>query len=323
MDVLVLGGTQFLGREIVLTLLAAGHRLTIFNRGVSPDDLPAAVERLRGDREAGEAGLAALVGRTWDAAIDLSGYQPAAVRASAALLRAQGVSRYLYVSAVMAYGDTHQCPVEETHPLVAPLFAPVTEIDNNAYGRLKAACEQVVREIYGADGICLRPQSVAGPGDPSGRYTYWVRRAELGGEMLAPGDGTDHLQVVDVRDLARFVQTVLENDLRGAFNVAGPRLTWAGFLAMLGAQQLVWVPATVLEAAGLTFVELPVFRPEDGPFAGLMDVSNARAVAAGLTVTPPAVTAADTRAWLRGRDLPLRLSPEREAAVITLARLDG
>ena len=66
-----------------------------------------------------------------------------------------------------------------------------------------------------------------------------MQRALQGGEMLAPGDGSDHLQVIDVRDLARFARTVIENDLGGAFNLAGPRLTWAEFMKILGAENIV------------------------------------------------------------------------------------
>ena len=82
--------------------------------------------------------------------------------------------------------------------------------------------------------------------------------------MLAPGDGYDHLQVIDARDLARFTVAVVENDLSGSFNLAGPRLTWAEFMKVLGAQNIVWVSARIVKAAGLTEDELPLYRPEGG-----------------------------------------------------------
>ena len=105
--------------------------------------------------------------------------------------------------------------------------------------------------------------------------------------MLAPGDGTDHLQYIDVRDVARFVKTVIEHDFSGIFNLSGPRLTWSEFVNLLGAKNVSWVPASVLETKGVTEFELPLFRRERGPRSGLMDVSNEKAMAAGLVLTAP------------------------------------
>jgi 2'-hydroxyisoflavone reductase len=324
MRILVLGGTQFVGRHIVEAFLSAGHTVSILTRGRTPDELPASVERLRGDRDAGTAGIEALApGRTWDACVDVSGYAPKAVRASAERLR-ERVKRYVFISAVRVYGDPDQRPVRETHPLLPPAHEDVTEIDDETYGPLKVACEDVVREVYGGEqrATVLRPQVVAGPHDPSGRYTYWVNRAAaaMNTEMLAPGDGSDHVQVIDARDLARFVVTVVEDELGGAFNLAGPRITWAEFLAILGAKRLVWVSADILRNAGVTFQELPLYRPERGRLASLMEVSSERAQAAGLTLTDPADTARDTRTWSLGADIPLALSPEREAELMRAAR---
>ena len=110
----------------------------------------------------------------------------------------------------------------------------------------------------------LRPQIVAGPYDPLDRFSYWVRRVARGGVMLAPGDGSDHVQVIDARDVGRFVQTACERGLAGSFNLAGPRLTWAEFLSSLGACDMVWVLSDVLRAAGVTESELPLYRRDGG-----------------------------------------------------------
>jgi 2'-hydroxyisoflavone reductase len=319
MRVLILGGTQFLGRHIVETLLAAGHTLSVLNRGVSPDPLPPQVERLRGDRDEGPPGLQALMGQTWDVCVDVSGYTPRQVRASAEALRAN-VKRYVFISAVSVYGEPQDRPVSETHPRLPPAGEHVTEVNGETYGALKVACENIVEQVYGDRATLLRPQVIAGPGDPSGRYSYWVQGAERGGAMLAPGDGSDHLQVIDVRDLARFVVTVIERDLAGTFNLAGPRFTWARFITMLGAQNVAWVDAQTLLVAELSFNELPLFRPERGARSGLMDVNNERALAAGLTLTEPEVSLRDVRESLRGREPIAALSVQREAALIAKAR---
>lgn len=319
MQILVLGGTQFLGRHIVEQLLAAGHVVTLFNRGISPDPLPAAVERLRGDRDAGAAGLAALAGRRWDTCIDASGYTPAQLHASTAALHAH-VAHYVYISAVMVYGDPATGPVSETQPRLPPAADDVQEITGDTYGPLKVRCEDIVQAAFAGRCSVLRPQTVVGPHDPSGRCAYWLQRVERGGTMLAPGDGSDHLQVIDVLDLARFVVRVVEQPLCETFNLAGPRVTWADFLALLGAQDLAWVPAPRLLAAGLGFQQLPLYRPHGGRHAALMHVSSDRAQAAGLQLSDPAQTLRRIRAAGPLAALDTALTPAQEAALIALAQ---
>ena len=319
LHVLILGGTQFVGRHIAEALLAAGHRVTVFNRGKSIDELPTTVERLRGDRDEGASGLAALAGRSWDACIDVSGYTPRQVRASAKLLRGR-VKRYVFISAVSVYGDPQERPVVESCPRVEPAGEDVTEVVGAMYGRLKVTCENIIAEVYGDRCVILRPQIVAGPHDPYDRYSYWVRRAGQPGATLAPGDGADHVQVIDARDVADFVVIAVEKELTGAFNLAGPRLTWAEFVRTIGAEHVVWVAAEVLRAAGSTEFELPLFRPERGPRSGLMDVSSERARAVGLMPTSPQETVRCVRAWVQGKKCAPALSPQREAELIRIFR---
>ena len=324
MRVLILGGSGFIGQHLVRGLLAGGHAVTAFSRGRQAAALPAGTERLHGDRDAGAAGLTALTGRAWDACVDLSGYTPRQLRASSqALMRCVG--RYVYVSAVMAYAlpiEPIRRPVTEGHPLRLPAADDVTVVDGHTYGPLKVACEAIVTQAFGPRATVLRPQGVAGPGDNTLRHAYWVQRAALGpagGAMLAPGDGSDALQLIDVRDVAAFMRRVLEHDIAGVFNLAGPRLGWRQFMQLLGVAAPVWVPAAVLQAADLAFGELPLYRHADHPLAALMDVSSAQAQAAGLVVTDPARSIHDMQAWCRGRALGRPLSAEREAALIQAA----
>lgn len=318
MRIVVLGGTRFIGRHIVEALVSGEHQVSVFTRGRSADELPASVERLHGDRNDPAGGLDALRGRRWDACIDVSGYTPTQVRSSVELLRG-AVDRYLFISSVSVYQDVAG-PVLETHPLLEAAAADVTDITPETYGPLKVACERVVEEAFGRRSTILRPQIVAGPSDPTGRHTYWVQRAASAGPMLAPGDGNDYLQVVDVRDIARFTRTSIERHVDGVFNMSGPRMTWSAFMRVLGATDLVWVPARVLDDAGLTFAELPLFRPNGSEGSSLMDVSSARATAQEFTRTDPEVTVADVRRWLGGHPVTPALPPARERELIAAAR---
>jgi len=322
MKILILGGTRFIGRHIAEILSAAGHTVSLFNRGQSPDELPATVERLRGDRDQGLAGLAALQERTWDVCVDVCGYTPQRVRPSAELLHGK-VWRYVFVSTVSVYGDPLERPVLETHPRLPPADETVTEVDDKTYGPLKVACENIVLDIFGESSTLLRPQIVVGPHDPTGRFTYWAQRSLQGGKMLAPGNGLDHVQVIDVHDLARFAEKVIENDIRGSFNLSGPRLTWAKFLKILGAKDFVYVSDPILRSAGVTESELPLFRAENGPHSGLMHTSNELACAAGLMLTDTETTVKSVRTWMQGRPFTPLFSPEREAELIRLARPAG
>src|SRR5436305_3509144 len=141
MRILVLGGTQFLGRHVVEAALPRDHELTLFNRGQTKPDLFPDVEKLRGDRD---GDLAALEGRSFDAVVDTSGYVPRIVQETIDALG--DVGHYTFVSSISVYADLSTPPTEESP--VAQLKEP-TEEWREAYGELKALCERVVRDLAG------------------------------------------------------------------------------------------------------------------------------------------------------------------------------
>src|SRR3954470_8977575 len=112
MQLLVLGGTKFLGRHVVEAALARGDEVTIFTRGQTNPDLFPEAERLRGDRD---GDLGTLAGRSWDAVIDPSCYVPRIARQSGALL-CDSVGRHVFVSTVSVYGDSSK-PIDESTPV--------------------------------------------------------------------------------------------------------------------------------------------------------------------------------------------------------------
>ena len=327
MDILVLGGTQFIGRHIVDALTQAGHVVTVFTRGITPDPLPLSIKRLHGNRNEGPSCLRALRGRTWHACVDVSGYTPTQVRSSATALRAS-VSRYVYVSAVSVVDhrltDPVDTPVTESHTLLPAAADNITEISSDTYGPLKVACEGIVQTLFANRCTIVRPQVVAGEFDDSGRLSHWIGRAEssnVGGKsMLAPGDGSDYLQLIDVRDVAEFVGLAITQKRCGTFNLAGHRTTWASFMQMLGAQNVVWVPAKILRDAGLTFANLPLYREQGSARSSLMHVSCEAAMAEGLTLTPLAQTIQTMREWMGGHPFTPALSAQLEAQLIEKAR---
>jgi 2'-hydroxyisoflavone reductase len=214
---LLLGGTQFVGRTVAAAALAGGHDVTLFHRGRTGADLFPEAEHLLGDRD---GGLDALRGRDWDACVDVSGYLPRLVRDSSELLR-DAVSHLVFVSTISVYADL-AVPRDEDGPLAA-LDDPTTEeIGGGTYGGLKVLCEQSVRETLGDRAGIVRPGYIVGPHDHTGRFTWWVHRAVQGGTLPLPASIHRRAQFIDVRDLADFLLHAAVSPLAGTYNATGP-----------------------------------------------------------------------------------------------------
>ncbi|MBA3348370.1 MAG: NAD-dependent epimerase/dehydratase family protein, partial [Actinobacteria bacterium] len=281
MRLLILGGTKFLGRAIVDAALAGGHEVTLFNRGTTNAELYPDVEKLRGDRT---SDLSALEGRTWDAVVDVAGYVPAVVRASADALRDSG--RYVFISSISVYANFDE-PWDESGPVGELGDAPVDELaaDYSNYGPLKALCEAEVEAVFGERALIVRPGLIVGPHDPTGRFTYWPQRLARGGEILAPGQPERLAQFIDVRDLADWTIAAVERDLGGVYNATDSGIPWGELLA--GAA-VTWVTDEFLTEQGVgEWMELPLWIAGTG-----LRVDVSRIVAAGLGTRPLAETLA-------------------------------
>ena len=190
LDLLVLGGTLFAGREMVESARARGHRVTLFHRGRTNPSLFPDAEHLHGDRD---GGLGVLEDRRWDAVIDTSGYLPRVVRDSARML-ANAAPHYTFVSSISVYAEPYVPGFDESAPL-ATLDDPNDEtFDGSSYGPLKALSERAVTETFPGGVLHVRPGLIVGPHDPTDRFTWWTRRIPRGGEVLAPGHPTGPVQ---------------------------------------------------------------------------------------------------------------------------------
>lgn len=324
MRLLILGGTRFVGRHLTATALAAGHQVTLFHRGqTNPDWFPEA-EHLRGDRG---SDLSPLQGRRWDAALDVNGYLPKQVQASALLL-ADAVERYVFISTMSVYADFSVPTLREDSPLKQPQPGDESadEIPTRGYGRLKALCEKFVEEALPDRTLIVRPCIIVGPWDHTGRFEYWVERAARGGEVLAPGPPERPVQLIDARDLAAFVIRMVERQATGIYNATGPKdvLPMREMLETCrettgGDARFTWITDDFLAERG---VRLPFWQRGD---SGLVD--NTRAVSQGLTFRPLAETVRDVHAWVTehpsGQDSyrdpyrqPYDFTPEREAELL-------
>ena len=325
MRVLVLGGTIFLGRHVAAEALARGHEVTLFHRGRHGADLFPEAEHLTGDRAGDARDLTALEGRSWDVAVDTSGYQPADVAASSALLAAAGVEHLSFVSTCNVYPAWPGEVVTEDSPVW-------TEGDD--YGENKAACEREAEAALPGRVAQLRAGLLCGPHDNVFRLPWWVARIARGGEVLAPGDPDRTVQLIDARDLAAFILDLGEARTPGAFNATAPagqttmRETLEAAVAATGSDaRLTWVPDEALQARGGRGLDRgPAVDPRGG---GAGDVPDRRiAGRGGGPALPPGGrdrrrrvgVAAGGRARRRGRGLALRA---RRDGALTRARARG
>lgn len=293
----MLGGTSFVGRAIVDRALERGHAVTLFSRGQTGSDLFPDVPRRRGDRATGD--YASLADGSWDAVVDVSAYVPRHVQQAADALDGR-VGRYLFISTGSVYDHTRApaSGLAEDAPRLAPERG-TEDSDGPAYGPLKVACEDDAAARWGERLTTVRPGVVAGPYDPTDRFTSWVRTAARGGRVEVPGRLDQPVQVVDSRDHAHLVVALVEDDRAGTYNAVGPADP-----VTLG--ELV---ETCARAAGTT-VELeqvggtgPLVLPDE-TWWPMFRRSSAAARAVGLTATPLEQTAADVLAWDRERGEP-------------------
>ncbi len=326
MQILILGGTSFVGRYITEAALAANHQVTLFNRGETNPGLFAGAEEVRGDRD---GGLDALAGREWDAVIDVCGYVPRVVKQSVRALR-ESVEHYTFISSVSVYADRSKRGVDERASVDDHLDDPDTEeIDAQTYGPLKARCEAVVQQGFPGRSLIIRPGTVVGPHDPTDRFTYWPRRIAEGGDVLVPEPPERGLQFIDARDHGTWVMQMVENTQAGVFNAIGPpAMTSMRELFDTCAQAAdvdatpVWVDESFLLSEGVRpWRDLPMWMPTSQPSTrGMFHIDNNKAETTGLRVRPLHKTVADTLMWARTLppDHPWEagLSREREAELL-------
>lgn len=323
MKVLVIGGTIFLGRHLVAAARGRGHDVTIFTRGQHNPDLFPDIERLRGDRD---GNLDVLRGRRWDVVIDTCGNAPRLVRDSAMLL-ADAVEHYTYISSISAYADLNAPGIDEDAPLVTMADETVETVTGETFGPLKARCERAAEAAMPARVLTIRPGLIVGPHDPSDRFTYWPQRVARGGDVLAPiGPDASVRYIVDARDLAAWIVRMAEQRATGIFNALGPNypLTFGALLDTCKSvsdsdARFVWTPADFLAAQSVSpWIGLPLWVPPT--MTETHSVRADKAIAAGLTFRPLAETVADTLLWdaTRPADTERRagLTPDKERAVL-------
>jgi 2'-hydroxyisoflavone reductase len=318
---LILGGTIFLGRHIVQSALERGHEVTLFNRGRTGADLFPSVEKLHGDRD---GGLGALRGRRWDCVIDTSGYLPRLVRESAEFLK-NATSHYTFISTISVYADRQPLGIDENGLLQTLKDETTEEITAETYGGLKVLCEQAVESVMPNRNLLVRLGLLIGPHDPTGRFTYWVKRMAAGSEVLAPAPASRTVQFIDARDAASWIVRMSEEQALGPINVTGPTMAMGDCLSTcaqaLGSHaHVTWVDEAFLIERGVQpWSGLPLWTPPDG--SSIFAIQTQKAKERGLTCRPLAESVADTFQWASSAgdsssNPKIGLSRDREAQLL-------
>ncbi|MEM9648194.1 MAG: NAD-dependent epimerase/dehydratase family protein [Bacteroidota bacterium] len=301
LQLLVLGGTNYLGPAVVNAALRAGHEVTLFNRGITNPDLFPNVERLIGDRNLDSENLDALrSNRTWDYVIDTWPADPRMVERSAKLLQSR-VKAYAFTSSIAVYSDKTVPGITES----SPIHKVEEYLPGMSYYQSKVLCEEAVRSIFPKNHLITRPPGIHGKRDESWTLVYWLWRIRNGGDILAPGDGKDPLQYVDVNDVGHFTIQALESKAFGLYNTIGPRkepLLWQEFLNRVNSHygnkaNFIWVDKEFLEEKNVRpVVDLPMWESRTRR-SGRHTMDSQKAIASGLTFTAMGETFNNALNW--------------------------
>lgn len=317
LKILFLGGTGFLGPHTIEILVDHGHEVTLFNRG-NRDELFPDLELIEGNRivdvEPGLDPLKAAIdaGRRWDAVIDTASVHT--WTENAAQLLKDAADHYVYISSLSAYASTAGDGRSEGDELASMPDDVADSIDRlpydmRYYGAVKARSEAAAEKAFPGHATVIRPGLIVGPRDFTHRFTYWPARVREGGEVLAPGDPTDPVMFIDVRDLAAFVVKAIEDDLYGVYNANGPVdgvMTIGGLLdackrVTSSDASFTWADAEFLGERGIgPWQQMPVWIPPIGEMEGFHKTDLSKARKAGLTTRPVEETIRDTLAWFDG-----------------------
>lgn len=316
MRMLVIGGTRFVGRHIVQAAIERGHDVTLFHRGQTGLELFPDAEHILGDRHSG--GLARLGQRRYDTIIDTTAYQPEDVREAS---HAASDALYVLVSSASVYRDPVSPGSDEGAPLWSVEPPPPHEMSAaEQYGYLKALCELEARERFEIPPLIARPGLIIGPHDWSARLGSWLGRLQTRRVVLA-AEPTQPIQLIDARDLGKWLIAGAEERLSGTFNAVGPSaaITMSDLLAI--SAQVVGSSAALIWAGDAFISErnvgLPLWLPLDE--AGLFSLSSRRALAVGLRLRPLEDSVADVFAWEQAGPVergPQPLSGDEEDALL-------
>ncbi len=287
LNVLVLGGTNFVGPAVVNGLIEKGHQVTLFNRGITNPHLFPKIRKIKGDRTLGPSGYENLQAypSNWDAVIDVWPQNPRMIEEAIGALKHK-TDHYLFVSSIAVYADYKGIGINENARLRTS-----QGYEEGNYNANKVLCERVVEKHFPDSFTTFRPGAIIGERDPGPFSSDLINRMINRQEILAP-DSNDPVQFIDVRDLGQYITRCLENRVMGYFNVIGPRKK-LGYKDMLlkvkksikSDTKILWMdPDFLLNHIRLEpFIDIPFWIPlKTDPEPGFYQISHVKAIQNGL-----------------------------------------
>jgi nucleoside-diphosphate-sugar epimerase len=286
MRVLVIGGTRFMGRRLVWRLLARGERVTLLNRGLTPDPFGPRVERLRADRNR-PSFTGPVAGRDFDAVVDFGAYTGSDLAPVVEALAGR-VGHYVLISTGQVYlvRKGARLPSREEDYAGELLREPAEPDDRSEwqYGMGKRECEDLLQAAWEARRFpftTLRLPMVDGEGDHRRRLEAYLWRLLDGGPVIVPdGEGPTVRHVYSGAVAEAVARLLGQSASQGrAYNLCQNEMpsleAFLGELSdRLGApRRLVSVPSEVLSGAGLA---PHVVSPFSVRWMSLLDPSRAR-----------------------------------------------
>ncbi len=301
LHVLILGGNSFLGPHLTNELLNNGHKVTHFNRGNECYCSFPEVEKLKGNRD---GNLNALEGRKWDAVIDTSGYLPRIVEASSKILSKES-DHYTFISTISVYESFNERNIDENFALAKLDNNEDEKITDVTYGPLKARCEKVVKDYFPDNSLIIRPGLIVGPYDTTDRFTYWVRRIAEAGKVIIPDNPKQKLQIIDVRDLSKWIVKMIEEKAIGTYNATGPKedLTFEKFVLECSKfakkkLDLIWIDEKhMIDMYVDNWNKFPLCLSSKSNNLGIFSINSKKAQDKGLSYRSLSETILDTLNW--------------------------
>ncbi len=290
LNVLVLGGTNFLGPAIVKSLVEEGHHVTLFNRGITNPNLFPTLSKIKGDREKGLSGYQNLENgeEIWDVVIDVWPQNPNFVQNAVTILRGRA-KHYVFVSSIAVYSNYGTIGLNEN-----TARRKGDQYEEGNYNLNKVLCEKAVEKAFPDRFTIVRPGAIVGDRDSGPFGIYVLNRIKNRKEILAP-DSNDPVQLIDAQDIGNFITQCIEKKVRGHFNLVGPasRLGYKDMLiqakkALKSKVRILWMdPKFLVEEVKLEpFMEIPFWIPiAFDPEPGFYQISNKKAIDDGLVFT--------------------------------------
>lgn len=286
MDVLVIGGNRFVGWLLGFRLLAAGHQVTLLNRGRLADPFGGRVDRIVADRTSRDLDRL-LQGRRFDAVVDLAAFTGEDGRRASQLFA--GCGHYVMVSTGQVYLVREEAPrparEDDYDGRVMGRPSDPADIADWEYGLGKRACEDALAEAHAASGFPatrVRIPMVNGERDYHRRMETYLWRLVDGGPVILPDGGEHRVRHVYGGEVARFLVEILgrKEAFGKAYNVAQDETpTLAELMAILrhhlgSRADVVAIPTEMIRAAGLEPLRL---SPFSGRWMSFLDPSRAHA----------------------------------------------